>query len=216
MINYVATTTSTNWGQLFASIGPLLGIFAVAGIGWAIKMLIDRNRNMKRSTDHAWIEIWPKVGKVYSYLTPILEGGTVRIQDRQDKEFARYTLGQGGAKRADWPPGKSRFVQVSVDKLIYNEGDSIPMSVAVLDRPVLDAHQLDALIENVAVAAAEATRISLEESGGTSRKTHPLMWVYLGLLIIGALCIVTLVVHFGLAKDFGTFATKVGAALGIK
>jgi len=165
---------------------PILGLFGFAFLLYAIKLLIDRSRNIKRATDHVWVEIWPKVGKVYSYLTPILEAGTIRIQDRNDKEFARYCLSKGSSIKADWPPGKTNFVQVTLDKIILREGDAIPMSEQVLDRPSLDAHQLDAIIENVAVAAAEATRISLEESKGTVHKQNPFLYVY---ILIGAVAI---------------------------
>ncbi len=182
-------------------------------------MMMQRSSNIKKATDHAWVEIWPRVGKVYSYLTPILEGGTIRIQDRNDKQFARYQLSQGASKKADWPPGKNNFVQVTLDKVILREGDAIPMSTQVLDRPILDAHQLDALIENVAVAAAEATRISLEESGGTSRKTNPFLFVYIGLVILGLGVIFIIVNMRGIPELIsGLQATvdKLGIALGVK
>lgn len=163
---------------------PLIGIFGTCGLIWAIKMLIERSRNISRSIDHVWVEIWPKVGKAYNYLTPILTGGTIRIQDRNGNEFARYILSKGSAIKADWPPGKSNFVQVTVDKIVYRENDAIPIAEAVGDRPSFDAHQLDALVENVATAAAEVTRISMEESKGTTHKQNPFLYVYIGLGIL--------------------------------
>lgn len=202
--------------ELIKAIAPLLGVFTVAGIGYFIKLLIERKRNIERAHDHAWVEIWPEVGKIYQYLTPILEGGTVRIQDRHDKEFARYVLSSGSAKKADWPPGRPNFVQVTLDKLIFREGDAIPISAQVADRPVFDAHQLDGLIENVAVAAAEATRISIEESKGTVRKSHPLLWVYIIILIILATVLWIAGMQFGLHKDIVEFIIKAKASLGLQ
>lgn len=206
---------------------PLLGVFAAGMILYVVKIMIDRSRNIKRATDHVWVEIWPVVGKVYSYLTPILEGGTARIQDRHGNEFARYKLSEGAAKKADWPPGRVNFVQVTLDKVIYREGDTIPMSVMVSDRPTLDAHQLDALIENVAIAAAEATRISLEESKGTVRKTSPYMYMYLLLGAIAIGVVYVIVTQNGLKENLAGLTTsissnmtdtlnRIGFALGVK
>jgi len=176
--------TSADMGKLIQGLLPLLGLFAGIAIIYAIKLMLERSRNIKHSFDHVWVEIWPKVGKAYSYLTPILQGGTVRIQDRNDEEFARYILSKGSAVKADWPPGKSSFVQVTLDKIVYREGDAIPLSEAIGDRPSLDAHQLDSLVENIAVAAAEATRISMEESKGTTHHQNPFMWVYICFAVI--------------------------------
>lgn len=198
---------------------PLLGLFASIAIIYFVYILMQRSKNIKKATDHAWIEIWPPVGKVYSYLTPILVGGTVRIEDRNDKLFARYALSQGASKKADWPPGKSNFVQVTLDKLIFREGDAIPISQSVADRPTLDAHQFDSIIENVAVAAAEATRISLENSGIKAKGMSPFLFIYIGLAVIAAGIVFLVATQHGLPNLMAGLQQtidRMAAAMGIQ
>lgn len=197
---------------------PTLGLGFAIAIVWVVMLILQRSNNIKKATDHAWVEIWPEVGKVYSYLTPILGDGTVRIQDRHGNDFARYTLASGAAKKADWPPGKTNFVQVTLDKVIYRENDSLPMSAVIKERPIFDAHQLDSLVEKVAFAAAEATRLSLEESKGTIKKQNPLMYVYIGLVIaIVGIAYVAITQHGSgdILANIMNGVNRIGAGLGV-
>ena len=157
-----------------------------------VKAIVSRQRNAKKAANHIWAEVLPLAGKVYDPLVPI-DGNKVRIKDSSGKVFATYVLGRAGIFPAAWPPGKSKFVQTTVDKIIYREGDAEPLS-NVTGRPLVSAKMYGATIEES--HSADAMKLSLDESTGLKGMGGNMMVLYVILGFIGILGIANVVFSY--------------------
>lgn len=183
--------------------------------------MLDRQRNAQKAENHVWVQVVPKAGKERNFMVPKEVKGGVAIVKTPDS-FGKFSsnspthvLGEDGEYPADWPPGKTKFVQTTVTKVIVYEGDAELLS-NITGRPIISAQLLTNLIDGVATAAADAMRKSMEGSSeGKMRKPGGLMWVYIITMIGVAIGIVTMVMVIGHTKEFGEFVVAVKQSLGI-
>jgi len=167
-------------------IGPLCILLAIVLVAWVAKIFLERQRNAKKAMNHIWVQTIPKAGKEINDMVPIEQG---QIKVKIGKRKIIHIIGEPGEFNADWPPGKIKFVQTTVPKIIYYEGDIEPIS-NVTDRPIVSAQAITNIIDGVATSSAEAMRKSYEESGNSmSAMPRSMMWLY---VCIGVLFIVSL------------------------
>jgi hypothetical protein len=205
---------------------PFLAIGALVFVGYWVKLIMDKNKNVKTAQDKIWIELIPEAGPEKNYMCPIrMENGIsmVRIPNIKgevdEQTSPTHILSKPGAFPAIWPPGKPKFTQLSVQKIIYKEGDSEPLSNTT-GIPTISGQLITSLIDGVAANTSDALRKSYEGSNGQiSKKNNPMLWVYIILGIVVVLGIVNLVLNIqGLsAVDMMKDLTKViQQALGLK
>ncbi len=208
--------------SILKSIAPLLGIGVAAYIGYWIKLIIDKNRNVKKVEGCIWVQIIPNAGTEKNFMPHIEdEHGTqfVRIPDTQGKvtnNSPRYVLGSPGAYPAIWPPNKPRFVQLTVRKITYYEGDTEPLS-NVTNMPIVSAQALTNMIQGVSANAEEImTKLKEESEGKLTKKSSPLMWLYVIVGITGVIAIINLVFSVMSSGNIDNLITLIKQALGLK
>ena len=210
------------------SIGKSLMPFAAIGlfvfVGYWIKLILDKNNNVKKAEGHVWVQIIPIAGNEHNYMVPIdMSTGTGKIQipDTKGKitnSCPTHILGDPGQFNAIWPPGKPKFTQLSVQKITYFEGDAEPASNRS-DRPVISSQTITDIIDGVGTNTEDAVRRSLEQSSGTqSKKANPFMWIYIILIAVGIMSIVNIVLSaqgMGAKEAMEKLSILVRQALGL-
>ena len=188
--------------SIFKSFMPFLAIGAFVFVGYWVKLIMDKNRNVKTAQDKVWVELIPEAGPEKNFMCPIqMENGIafIKIPDIkgavEDQTSPTHVLSKPGAFPAIWPPGKSKFTQLSVQKIIYKEGDSEPLSNTT-GIPTISGQLITSLLDGVATNTSDALRKSFEDSHGTqTKKSNPMLWVYVILIGIVALSVVNLVLN---------------------
>ncbi len=204
----------------------MLIIAVLIFVGYWAKLFIDRNRNIKKAEGNMWVQIVPKAGLEHNYMVPIKNDNGVtyvRIPDSNGKYMDNspvHVVGEPGVFNAVWPPGKSKYVQLPVSKIIYYEGDTEPLS-NVSDRPIVSSQLFANVVDGVASSTSDAMRKSFEDSleGKSLKRSNPMLWVYIILGVVVVLGIVNLVLNIqGLsAVDMVKDLTKlIQQALGLK
>ncbi len=208
--------------SIISSVVPMIALFAFVGVAYVIKLLLDRQHNAKKALNHVWIAEIPKAGKEKNYLVPIeVIGGvsSVRVPDDKGKispTSPTHILGEAGEFSADYPPGKTKFVQTTVTKLVYYEGDAEPLS-NISDRPIISGQLITNMNDGIGSASAEIMKKSMEDSAGEKfKKSSGLLWLYvLSFLIIGV-GIANLVFIIKDSSVINELAIVVKQALGVK
>jgi hypothetical protein len=212
--------------NIFKSIMPFLAIGALVFVGYWVKLILDKNKNVKKAENCIWVELIPEAGPEKNFMCPVrMENGIsmVRIPNIKgevdEQTSPTHILGKPGTFPAIWPPGKAKFTQLSVQKIIFKEGDSEPLSNTT-GIPTISGQLITSLLDGVATNTADAFRKSYEDSHGqTAKKTNPMLWVYVILGVIVVLGVVNLVLNIqGLsAVDMVKDLTKlIQQALGLK
>jgi hypothetical protein len=185
--------------SLMKSLMPVLVIGVMAFVGYWVKLIMDKNANVKKASNGVWIQIIPKTGNEANFMVPkVVDNGvvTARIPTAGGKITSSSpicVLGEDGEYSALWPPGKNKFVQIPVSKLTYYEGDTEPLS-NTSNRPIVSGQLIANLVDGVATSTADALRKSQEDSaGGVVKKSNPLFWAYIILGIIAALSVANLI-----------------------
>jgi hypothetical protein len=115
-------------------------------------------------------------------------------------------------------PGKMKFVQTVMKKIIYYGDDMEPVS-NFTDMPIISGQRIAALINGSNIAAADVIRQSQEDSGITPKKSSPVTLVMLigvGLTLIAS--IVTAVLAYMANNDSAirALSTLIKQALGLQ
>ena len=186
--------------SILKSIMPFIVLGLVAFVGYWIKLIFDKNKNVKKAEGHIWVQIIPIAGNEHNYMVPIdMSTGTgqIKIPDingKITKSSPTHILGEPGQFNAIWPPGKPKFTQLSVQKITYFEGDSEAASNRT-DRPIISAQTITDMMDGIGLNSEGLVRRSIEESTGekVTKKQNPLLWVYIILIIGLILSIVNMV-----------------------
>lgn len=193
-------------GETLANlVGPLFVLIAIAIVFWVAKLLWDRHKYARQAMNHVWVQELPKAGKEKNLLV-VIDGEKITFGKAKDKRT--HILGEPGEYLADYPPGKTKFVQTTMTKITYYAGDVEPLS-NVSDRPIVSARGFANMLDGVGTASAEAMRKSMEQSsdivgGGLGRN----FWLYaLGIVILG-ISVATLVIISQSATDYTIFSDK--------
>lgn len=188
--------------EFISGILPMLAMWLILGVMYFIKLVFDRQKYAKQSENHVLVITLPKAGKLRIKLVPISnKGGTavVKVPDNRGKitEYSPvHILGEAGEFPVDFPIGKPKFVQTTVQGLIYYEGDTEPLSNTT-DRPIVSAQLVANLIDGIATSAAEAMKKSMESSGDKLKKESSLAIIFIGLFVIIGLGIANVVMTYG-------------------
>jgi len=192
-------------------IGPLFILIAIVIVFWVAKLLFDRHKYARQAMNHVWVQELPKAGKEKNLLVPI-DGEKITFGKTKNKRT--HILGEPGEYLADYPPGKTKFVQITMTKITYYAGDAEPLS-NVSDRPIISAQGLANMLDGVGTASAEAMRKSMEQSsdivGGSLGRNF---WLYaLGIVVLGV-SIATLVIISQSTTDYTVFSDKLSEIYG--
>ena len=193
-------------GETMANlVGPLFILMAIALVFWVAKLLWDRHKYARQAVGHVWVQELPKAGKEKNFLVEI-DGDKITFGKKGQKRT--HMLGEPGEFLCDYPPGKTKFVQTTMTKLIYYAGDAEPLS-NVVDRPIISARGFANMLDGVGTASAEAMRKSMEGSsdvvtGALGRN----FWFYaFGVAILGV-SIASLVIVSQSTTDYSAFSDK--------
>jgi hypothetical protein len=199
-------------------------IFVCGLIIFVIVLFKQRSDNIAKATNHIWVQRIPQSGLEQNYRVPIeFIGGvyTCRIPDDNGKISDKspiHVIGQPGEFDALYPPGKMKFVQTVMKKIIYYGDDMEPVS-NFTDMPIISGQRIAALINGSNIAAADVIRQSQEDSGITPKKSSPVTLVMLigvGLTLIAS--IVTAVLAYMANNDSAirALSTLIKQALGLQ
>jgi len=198
-------------GETLANlIGPLFVLIAIAIVFWVAKLLWDRHRYARQAMNHVWVQELPKAGKEKNFLV-LIDGEKITFGKKQAKRT--HILGEPGEYLADYPPGKTKFVQTTMTKITYYAGDAEPLS-NVSDRPIISAQGLANMLDGVGTASAEAMRKSMEQSSDVVSGIGRNFWLYaLGIVILGV-SIATLVITSGFTEELAGLSNWVQTTFG--
>lgn len=176
---------------------PIAVMWVLIIIGWIVKLLIDRQNNAKKSDNHELVFKFPTAGKMTNELIPIeVIGGQECIRYPRKGERSKWPihiLSRYAQVPVDWPLGKTKFVQATVQSVAFLGDDVEPLS-NLQEVPVVSAQQLGSMIQGVTMATDETIkRINDEANEGKIKKAGGLLWVYVGEVIIAALVITSIV-----------------------
>lgn len=188
-------------------------------------LVIERQKNASKAENHIWVSIIPKAGMERNYRQPIeIVGGisSCHIPDvnGQINEYSPvHVLGEAGEFTAMYPPGKMKFVQTPMQKIIYYEGDSEPIS-NVENVPIISGQLFANILNGSTTAAVDVVQGSQQESGVNHKSINKgQMVTYIILGIVGVLMIVNLVFTIkgsSGATEIHSLSTLIKQALGLK
>jgi hypothetical protein len=204
-----------------------LVVFGLLGFGSlviiAIYLYMERNKNQAKSVDHCWFMIIPKAGKERNFRVPIEHNGGVtfaKVPDIHGKitdNSPIHVMGEDGEFQSDYPPGKMKFVQATMQKIVYYEGDAEPLS-NVSNIPIVSGQLLASLINGLTAATAEVVRKSGEQGGqSTGKNSGMIMYILVGIGIIASIVAAIFAVKAaGISVDIKSLELLVKQALGLK
>lgn len=200
---------------------PTLGIFVFVAVLYFTKLMMDKNKYAKQSENHVLIFTLPKAGKLRNELVPVeVQGGIsiVKVPDTKGEitpQSPTHILGEAGEFPVDYPIGKPRFVQATVQSLFYYEGDAEPLS-NVSDRPIVSAQLLTNINDGTASSSADAMRKSMEDSTGQKfKKASGLIWLYVLVFVVAGIGIANVVLQVQGNTSLQQFIDILSQSLGI-
>lgn len=178
-----------------------IGMFFIGGIIIALYLYMERSKNIAKSIDHVWIQLIPKAGAERNFRIPVEHNGGVTyckvpdIHGKTGDDSPIHILGEPGEFPGIYPPGKMKFVQVQMTKLIFYEGDAEPLS-NVSNIPIISGQLFASLLNGLCASTAEIVRRSRDQEGN-QQQGNKLTLLY---ILAGA----------------GTLASVIAAIIGMK
>ena len=175
------------------SLIPLSAMWVLIGIGWIVKLLIDRQRYAKQADGSCLVQKIPTVGKVSFELVPTEEiGGQLSVRYPRKGDIGKWPihrLDRVAKVPVAYPIGKPHFVQTTIDLVMFLGDDVEPLS-NLSEIPIVSAQQFGSFTQGITMAVDEALRnVRAESTGEKLKKGSGLLWVYIGMGVLGALVI---------------------------